>query len=237
VLAAAAFVSSPPILVPELGGSIALETRDLRQATLDAAGVLARSASRWIAIGVGDAVDTVPATSAGTYAGFGVDVVVTLSPDTAPTVDRSMPLSALTGAWIRTAAAPETSLEVRTIPADTDPAAARRYGLALRAELDALDEPIGLLVIADGATTLTAKAPGSFHEGAPEVQAKVDRALHTGDADALWALDADLCHDIGMTGRAIWQIAAAAVLPVSSATELYSGAPYGVGYFVGLWLP
>ncbi|GGG08089.1 hypothetical protein GCM10007304_22740 [Rhodococcoides trifolii] len=237
MLVAAALVSSPPILVPELAGSAAQETADLRQATLDAGAALGRRARTWLAVGIGDALGTVPTTAAGTYAGFGADVVVTQSPDSPSTVDRLLPLTALTGAWVRTNAASQVRLEVRTVPAATDADDCRRYGLAVRAELDASDEPIGLLVIADGATTLTDKAPGSFHEDAPAVQATVDRALRTGDARSLAALDVETCREIGMNGRAIWQIAAAAMEPVSSATELYSGAPYGVGYFVGLWIP
>ncbi|MGU3433391.1 hypothetical protein ACNHUS_10270 [Actinomycetes bacterium M1A6_2h] len=237
MLAVAALVSSPPILVPELAGSAALETADLRQATLDAGSALARRATRWLAIGIGDTLDTVSPTIAGTYAGFGADVVVTQSPDRPSRVDRSMPLCALTAAWIRTNAATDARLEVRTVPADTDPDACRRYGIALRAELDSADEPIGLLVIADGATTLTPKAPGSFRESAPDFQAGVDRALRAGDAGSLAALDVETCRTIGMDGRAIWQIAAAAMQPVSNASELYCGAPYGVGYFVGLWTP
>ena len=64
------------------------------------------------------------------------------------------------------------------------------------------------------------------------MQAALDDALAAGDAAALARL-AD-----GVVGRVAYQVLAGLADPAPrSATELYRGAPYGVGYFVGVWRP
>jgi hypothetical protein len=64
------------------------------------------------------------------------------------------------------------------------------------------------------------------------VQAALDDALAVGDAEALTRLpDA-------IVGRVAYQVLAGLTGPSpSSARELYRGAPYGVGYSVGVWKP
>ena len=64
-------------MVPELAASAATELADLREAVLTAAASLP---SRWIAIGVGPADTVVKPEQAGTFAGYGVDLRVALSP-------------------------------------------------------------------------------------------------------------------------------------------------------------
>ena len=119
--------------------------------------------------------------------------------------------------------------EVR-ISADIGAAAADR-GAALRAELDEAPDPVGVLVIADGANTLTESAPGGFDPDSVPVQAALDDALAAGDAGAL-----SRCAE-GAVGQGAYQVLAGLVgaRPVR-ATELYRGAPFGVGYFAGTWL-
>lgn len=246
MLTAAAFVPSPPLLVPQLAGAAASETDRLRQAALEACGRLADACTDWTAIGVvetGRGPVDVPAESCGTFRGFGLDIEVALS-ETAPAdPDPEMPLAALVAGWLRGSTAPSARVRVRTLAADTPTDECVRLGARLRAELDAFTTPHGLLVIADGANTLTDKAPGAFDERSAELQAALDRALADGDPAALGALDADLCAAVGLSGRAAWQVlsgvfggGSGAVQP-RKAESLYSGAPYGVGYHVGMWLP
>ena len=89
-----------------------------------------------------------------------------------------------------------------------------------------------MLVVADGAHTLTPPAPGGYDPDSIPVQAALDDALAGGDAAALARLpDA-------VVGRVAYQVLAGLAGPAPrSAKELYRGAPYGVGYFAGVWLP
>ena len=100
----------------------------------------------------------------------------------------------------------------------------------LRGELDREAEAVGVVVVADGAHTLTPPAPGGYDPDAIPVQAALDDALAAGDTDALTQLPG------AVVGRAAYQVLAGLGAP-RSAKELYRGAPYGVGYFAGVWHP
>ena len=89
-----------------------------------------------------------------------------------------------------------------------------------------------MLVVADGAHTLTPSAPGGHDPASVAVQAGLDDALAAGDTAALSRLPSSI------TGRVAWQVLAGLTEPAPrSAKELYRGAPYGVGYFAGVWQP
>jgi len=244
-LTAAAFVPSPPLLVPQLAGAAASETDRLRGAALDVATRLGVSCAEWTVIGVAEPgvpfVTDVAPEICGTFAGFGVDVRVCLSPDASEHADPSMPLAALVAGWLRGQCAPESRLRVRLLAADTPADECARVGESLRRELDARSTPQALLVVADGANTLTDKAPGAFDARSESVQSALDTALAEGDCGALDLLDPVLCSSIGLPGRAAWQTLSAVFGGrgggPSKAESLYTGAPYGVGYHVGMWLP
>lgn len=217
-----AIMPSAPVLVPELAGA-ATEAAELRAAALAAAGSLP---PRWLALGAGDTAVHGP-DSAGTFAGFGADVTVRLSPGADRTAD--LPLCALVAGWVRGRIGPDASVVVH---AHSEPAAAVAAGRRLRAEIDRAPEPIGVLVVADGATTLTAAAPGGHHPADIDRQRALDDALAAGDAAALAALPPQI---VGRAGFAA--LAGLAGTTPRSATQLYRDAPYGVGYFVGVWEP
>lgn len=225
MLAAIALIPSAPIVVPELAGAAADEVADLRAAVLTAAAVLP---PRWIAIGVGPTDAVIPPSAAGTFAGYGAEIPVRLSAQADGPVT-ALPLPALIAGWVRARVNTDAVAEVR-VYADIGAAAADR-GAALRAELDETPDPVGVLVIADGANTLTESAPGGFDPDSVPVQAALDDALAAGDAGAL-----SRCAE-GAVGQAAYQVLAGLVgaRPVR-ATELYRGAPFGVGYFAGTWL-
>lgn len=228
MLSAIAIVPSPPILVPELAAGAAAELADLREAVLSAAAALP---ARWIAVGVGRSDAVIGPRRAGTFAGYGVDVRVALSPDVddAPT---ELPLCALITGWVRGVVNPDAQAEVRVFAAEHDADAALARGRRLRAEIDEAADPVGVLVVADGLHTLTPSAPGGHVPDSVPVQAALDDALAAGDAAALTRLpDA-------VIGRAAYQVMAGVVEPAPrSAKRLYRGAPYGVGYFAGVWVP
>jgi hypothetical protein len=228
VLSAIAIIPSAPVMVPELAANAADELADVRQAVFTAAGSLPR---RWIAVGVGAADAVLGPDGVGTFAGYGVDVRVTLSPGAAgaPT---AMPLCASITGWVRGQANPEAHAEVRVYCEDHGVDAALARGRGLRAQIDEAADPVGVLVVADGAHTLTAPAPGGYDPDSVRVQAALDDALAAGDAAALTRLpDA-------IVGRVAYQVLAGLTeAGLRSAKELYRGAPYGVGYFAGVWLP
>jgi hypothetical protein len=234
VLSAIAVVPSTPLVVPELATGAAVELADLSAAVLSAAATLP---DRWIVVGVGQADGVIgPDGIVGSFGGYGADVRVSLSPDGVGVGDlrppRPLPLCALIAGWVRAEVAPQARAEVWVYAADHEPDAALDRGRALRAETDATAEPIGVLVVADGANTLTPPAPGGYDPESVAVQEMLDDALARGDTAALARLPA------GIVGRVAYQALAGLMEPSpSSARELYRGAPYGVGYFVGTWAP
>ena len=155
-MAAIALTPSAPVLVPELAGTAAAEVAQFHAAALAAASTLP---SRWIAIGVGRSDEIFEPTTRGTFAGYGVDVPVLLSPD-APPMITDLPLCALIAGWLRGQANASARIQVRVYAADHDADAALDRGRALRAAIDEAADEIGVLVVADGATTLTQGAPG-----------------------------------------------------------------------------
>ena len=226
MLGAIAIVPSAPVLVPELAGVAAAELADLRAAAIAAAAALP---PRWIAVGVGEADGMFGPQSVGTFAGFGADVRVRLSPD-GDAERGELPLCALFTGWLRAQAQPDASAEARVHAADLDVNAAMARGRRLRVEAERAPDPVGVLIVADGASTLTPAAPGGYQPGDVDVQRGLDDALATGDLAALAGLPEQV------VGRvAFWVLAGMAEPAPRSAKELYRGAPYGVGYFAGVW--
>lgn len=228
MLGAIAIIPSAPVLVPQLAGAAAVEVADVRAAVIAAAAALP---PQWVAVGVGGTAAVFGPDSVGTFAGFGADVPVRLSPDAAgpPT---ELPLCALFTGWVRGEAQPDARAEVRVYSAGFDADTARDCGRRLRAEVEQVADPVGVLILADGANTLSAAAPGGHHPQDVDVQRALDEALATGDLAALGALPDRV------VGRVAFQVLAGLAEPAPrSAKELYHGAPYGVGYFAGVWQP
>lgn len=215
-------------MVPQLAGAAAGELSELRAAVARSVGGLP---DRWVAIGVGSGDEVLTPPTAGTFAGYGVDVRVRLSPDGAATpVD--LPLCALIAGWVRGEHAPHAAAEVRVHAGDLDADTAMARGRALRAHIDDADGEIGVLVVADGCHTLTPPAPGGYDPDAVPVQAVLDDALAAGDTAALSRLPGSV------VGRVAYQVLAGLTGSApGSAEEFYRGAPYGVGYFAGRWTP
>jgi hypothetical protein len=134
----------------------------------------------------------------------------------------------LIAGWVRGHVMPGACAEVRVYAEDHGADAALTRGRRLRAEIDGAADPIGVLVVADGAHTLTPSAPGGYDPDSIPVQAALGDALASGDVAALTRLPD------GIVGRVAYQALAGLGEP-RSAKELYRGAPYGVGYFAGVW--
>lgn len=228
MLSAIAVIPSAPVLVPELATGAASELHDVSAAAMSAAAELP---DRWFVIGVGAADNVIGPGAVGTFGGYGVDVRVALSPDGAGE-PKPMPLCALVAGWVRALAAPRARAEVWVYGAEHGVDAALARGGALRAEVDNAPEPVGVLVVADGANTLTLPAPGGYDPASLAVQDALDDALAGADVGALTRLPD------GVGGRVAYQVLAGLAGSTQFETrELYRGAPYGVGYFVGVWKP
>jgi len=228
VLSTIAIIPSAPVLVPELAGAAADEVAELRAAMVAAVAALP---PRWIVVGVGATDAMVGPESVGTFAGFGADLVVRLSPEaTGPPVE--LPLCALIAGWMRDQAQPDTRAEVHVLAANHDADAAVARGRQLRDGIEQSTEPTGVLVITDGANTLTPAAPGGYHPADIDVQRALDDALGCGDVAALTRLPEQV------VGRVAFGVLAGLAEPAPrSAKELHRAAPYGVGYFAGVWQP
>ncbi len=228
---AVAVLPQPPLLVAELAGSAAAETADLRAACAEAARRLASVTTTWIAVGADPGGRrTAGPDVRGTFAGFGVDVVVGLDPGTTAPVEPDLPLPLLVAGW----AAGPVGARVRgeLVAPDLAPERCAALGRALAGEGS------GLLVLGDGAATHTEKAPGHLDERAGPFDAAVARALGTADTAALAALDPELAAQLWAAGRAPWQVLAGAAAGAAWRAELlHSSAPYGVGYHVAVWTP
>lgn len=229
MLATIAIVPSAPVLVPELAGAAASEVAELRAAVVAAAATLP---PRWVAVGVARTDGLFGPDRAGTFAGFGADLPVRLSPQTGEPagLPAELPLCALFAAWVRGQAQPDARVEVQAYSGDHDVATALARGRRLRAEVERAGDPTGVLVVADGANTLTAGAPGGYHPADAAIQRALDDALACGDTAALTQLPRQV---VGRVAFAV--LAGLSGGEPRSAKELYRGAPYGVGYFVGVW--
>ncbi|OBB63720.1 hypothetical protein [Mycobacterium sp. 852014-50255_SCH5639931] len=227
MLSGIAIVPSAPLLVPELAGAAAAEVTDLTAAVLAAAALLP---ARWTVIGTAGRDDVFGPGTAGSFSGFGADVRVGLSPQAPSAAPADLPVCVLLAGWVRGQARPDATAQARVYSADHDAGTALAQGRRLRADIDRSREPIGVLVVADGANTLTPAAPGGFDPGNAGAQAALDDALATGDVAALTRLPRQIL------GRVAFQVLAGLSEPgPRSAKELYRGAPYGVGYFAGTW--
>lgn len=237
------------MLVPELCGRRVGSGSDpddpivvLRAAALAAASALTEHADRWTVVGVGAHDQNFGPKTHGTFRGFGADVVVGLSPRgcDADAADAQLPLPVLIAGWLREQVAPGVSVHARLVAAATDPDRCAGIGAALRAELDADPVPHAVLVVADGAATLTVGSPGYLDERAGAVQDALDAALRAGSVTALAALDSELCAQLLLEGRAAYQVLGGLFTgdPADPRVRtLYQGAPYGVGYDVSVWRP
>ena len=240
-----AVLPEPPLLVPELATGAASETAELRGACVRAAGRLAGAAPRWIAVGADPGGRrTVGPDARGSFVGFGADVVVGLDTRGCPGCDRrgpidpDFPLPLLVAGWVAASTGAAVRVRGELVAPDATPDACAALGTALGAECAATAEPMGLLVLGDGAATHTEKAPGYLDERAGPFDTEVAAALRTADPAALAALDADLAAELLAAGRAPWQVLAGTVAGRSWHGELlHSSIPFGVAYHVAVWTP
>jgi hypothetical protein len=96
--------------------------------------------------------------------------------------------------------------------------------------------PTALVVMADGSARRGEKAPGHFHPDAIAFDDVIDRALRTGDVDALAGIDLDQAHELWSEGAPGFHVLAEVARGRAIATDVsYADAPYGVAWWVARW--
>ncbi|MGW5052525.1 hypothetical protein [Actinokineospora sp. NPDC004072] len=223
-----AVLPHPPLLVPELLGGGDAEAAGVRAACLAVARELAAASPRWIAVGAG----RTPATGVGTFRGYGVDVRVTLG-DGDGEPDPAWPLPALVAGWLREHAGAER-VDLRLVDPDLDQESCAELGS------DLAMEEAALLVLGDGSHRHGDRAVGRPDERAGEFDARIGQAFATVDTGALRAIDPVLADELGVAGRAPWQVLAGFIdadgrdWRAAHATTLI---PFGVAYHLAIWEP
>jgi aromatic ring-opening dioxygenase LigB subunit len=234
VITRAVVLPHPPLLVPELVTGAATETAAVRAACLAAATRLADAAPDWIAVATDPTGPRrLDPDTAGSFHGYGVDVPVRLSASaTAPDPDPDLPLPALVAGWLR-AHAGARRVTVHLVPPDLPAADCAAFGRDLAARPD----PVGLLVLGDGSTRHSDRAPERPDDRAPDFDNAVHTALATADPAALLALDPALAAELGAAGRAAWQVLAGAAQDRAWQAEADLVTTFGVGYHLAEWTP
>ncbi|MFE9405040.1 class III extradiol dioxygenase subunit B-like domain-containing protein [Streptomyces sp. NPDC006530] len=232
MLVAAAFCPCPPLLVPEVAAGAAPELDAARDACADAVGVLAASRpDLLVVVGPAEEGGSYRQGAVGSFAAFGVDVSVRLGPG--QPVAQRLPLSLAVGAWLLERAGwADAPVEGLAVAERLEPSLCAAAGEELAARADR----VALLVLGDGSACRTLKAPGYLDERAAGFDEVASAALGSADIPTLLGLDDGLAYELKAAGRAAWQVLAGAGRGAGLAGRLlHEEAPYGVGYFVGVW--
>ncbi|MFC4001937.1 hypothetical protein ACFS2C_18770 [Prauserella oleivorans] len=230
MISRAAVVPAPPLLVPELVPGLVSFTAEVRAAAVAAA---ARLPSQWIAVGAAPEPGTVEPHRRGTFRGFGVDVVVSLSREGDTGTPEDLPLPALLAGWLREQAGAE-SVRVELVAEDASSADC----VAMGEKLAEVAEEAGLLVLGDGSARHDTAPPGWSDERAAGFDAAIGTALGGPDPQALLDVDLAVAAELAVRGRAPWQVLAGFARARANAWRgelLYSRAPRGVAYHVAVW--
>ena len=224
MLVAAAFVPTPPLLVPEIGGGTARLDDGLRRACHAAVRrLLDADVDELVLVGTAGHEGLVD--GSWDWRGFGRPL-----PDPPPA--KRLPLALAIGSWLVDACGASTTRHCRAVTAASTPSDCA----ALGRELVTGAGRIGLLICGDGSACRTDKAPGSFDPAAEAWDTAAVSALRDADPAALLALDAELGRRLLAAGRAPWQVlAGAAADGTFGATIDWADAPYGVMYVAGTW--
>lgn len=233
MLVAAAVCPHPPALVPQLAPG-ADEIEPVRAAAIEATRTLvAAEPEQLIIVGGGPGRASYPPSPAGTFAGYGVDLSVRLPGAVSESAD--LPLSLLVGTWLLVQAPWDNPARGEQVPEEATAHECARIGAKLASAADR----VGLLVMGDGSAARTEDAPRPHDDRAEPFDLAVVESFRHADAAALLGVDTDLARQLGVAGRAAWQVLAGAAGADSDAlfdaAVLYEGAPWGVGYIVAEW--
>jgi hypothetical protein len=234
-LVAAAVCPHPPMIVPEIAGAAASELDDLRAACRSAIDrLLAVKPDAMLVLGGAERARRYSYPYSGSFAPWGVETGFTLGGGPGASVT---PLALIVGGWLLSQHEYDGQTLMLDAVADTAPAL---DCAALGAELAGRRPRIALLVMGDGSTRRGERSPGYDDPRAQPYDDGVAAALSGADGDALLDLDPALSAELGVAGRAPWQVLAGAARSDGGRWRgdlSYYAAPYGVAYFVANWEP
>lgn len=222
-----AVVPYPPLLVPALTVRADAETERLRGACLRAVSSLADSSAEWVAVGVDQSGPIrFSSDTAGTFAGFGRDVQVSLGGSAEP--DPRLPLPALIAGLLREQAGAR-AVDVRLLAPGTPAEECRDLGSELAATGTAL------LVLAEGTNRADERSPHAPDPRARPLDDRLAEALAEVDAEALRTLEPELCAELGVPREALQVLPGVVAEGTWRGELLYSDTPFGVAYNVATW--
>ncbi len=230
MLVAAALCPAAPLLARELTGADPV-VPELRQACLDATAFLLTAGPGLIAVvGVAAQARAWPADSMldlGAFAPPLRQMAGRAQADRA--VAAGLPAALGLGAMLLDQAGYGGQRVLRSVTQDASAADCAALGAALAGAR----ERVALLVMADGSARRTLRAPGYLDERSASLDAEAERAIASGDLQALLAIDAGLARELMATGRPAWQVLAGAARGVGTAARVrYRDDPFGVFYLV-----
>ncbi len=225
MIAAVACVPQAPLLLPEVTGGRVPEVESLRAAARDAVrAVLDAGVDELVVLGGAPATRPYPA-DAPSPAGR-----LAPSPGRRPEPD-ALPVPLAVGRELLDHCPVPWLLE------GVGRGESARAAASLGEKIAVRPARTGLVVAADGSARRGEKAPGYVDPRAPETDALIGDALAHADTASLLALDAALCAELMIEGRAAWQAMAAACRDTAwTARTLYADDPFGVAYRVVTWL-
>ncbi|HEX4815824.1 MAG TPA: hypothetical protein VFV66_24020 [Nonomuraea sp.] len=229
MLAAAAVCPQTPLIVTGLP-----ELRAACRAAIDA--LLTARPDVLIVLGGAESTAAYGGDAAGTLRPWGFDV-------TAGAGEPVLPLSLTVGRCLLSRGGPDGAPAREQAPGRAPDAfhavafdAAAEECRSVGEKLAEAGERVALLVLADGPACLTPRAPGRYDRAAQPYDDLLAHAIAAADAAALAALDPAEADRLWVTGRAALQaLAGAAGANAYEGRLLMRAAPYGVGYFAGLW--
>jgi hypothetical protein len=220
VIVAAALCPGPPALVRELSGAdpAAAVLRDACQAAV--ATLVSTKLDLVAVVGTADRTTGWPAAARPDLASYGARLRRPVA---------VAPLSVGLGALLLDQIGYEGPMRLDTL----DVAATGATCDKMAEELNAAADRVGLVVVADGSARRSLKAPGYFDERAEPYDSAVQRAIASGELQALRTLDPELAFELMASGWAALQVLAAAFDGDRPQTTVhYADAPFGVGYLV-----
>ena len=224
MITAAALCPAPPLLARELTGADPV-VPELRQACRDAASGLLRGHPDVVAVvGAGEQTRTWDEGLELDVSGFAPGIGAAARDGSA-----GLPLPLGLGARLLDQAGYAGPRVLQSVGQDEPAGRCAELG----ARIARSGGRVALLAMADGSARRGPKAPGYFDERSGPFDAEVERAVRTGDLDALLALDQDLARELMATGRPSWQVLAGALQGTEPASEIiYRDDPFGVAYLV-----
>lgn len=213
-LVAAAVVPGAPLVVPSLASGAAPEldvVRDECARAVDA--VFATSPDVVYVVGA----DSSP--HATSMQPWGAHVAVD--------VPEPLPLACLVGGWL-------TRGRSRSFVV-VDPSLDRDECAELGRELADSAGRVGLVVVGDGSSRHTEKAPGYIHPQASSYDDRLSLVFRDADIGTLLGLDRGEAAELWVAGVPTWQVLAGAASGRDWQATASLSVPYGVGYHVASW--